>query len=425
MEEKPYKWFLQEVCNKHISLKILETGICRGTKVIAWYENTLSDEVTLKSIKMQSKTRYLINYFLNQRVPILEEYAPEKLICYLYHKTGKRIVTAREAIELAENQLHGLQVTSVHMAINSNTEIFTLSAINIGSELNTEIFISRFGKYSSQTLKDPAIIEKIIHLLVQISDFIIRITAQEIHEVHLDLLIDNVGSLTIIKITDLKLKTIIMRPGFYRKSSIKLIQRDHSSEESIESIESPYMNKVAFTLHEKEKKPLSLKVPINKPLPKNSHNFLEMIANTIDKDRRKYSVQNYFQKRKEKEIEIERAKEKEKEMEGKLHPLCKRKSFRESRTMKKSLCSLNDLLFYLEKTRPKIWIKDIAEIPITVKNINVNVDKKMPRRRQASANYLTPVSRMSHVNLLISEENRIGKKILLRTHDDRSDRASV
>jgi hypothetical protein len=152
-----------------------------------------------------------------------------------------------------------------------------------------------------------------------------------------------------------------------------------------------------------------------------------MIANTIDKERRKYSVQNYFQKRKEKEIEIEKAKEKEKEKEkeSKLHPLCKKKSFRESRTMKKSLCSLNDLLFYLEKTRPKIWIKDIAEIPITVKNINVNVDKKMPRRRQASANYLTPVSRMSHVNQLISEENRIGKRIFLRTHDDRSDRASV
>lgn len=413
MEEKPYKWFLQELSNSHENLKILETGICRGTKVIAWYENSSTDEILSKPIKMLNKIRYLLNYFLNQRVPILEEYAPEKLICYLYHKTGKRIVTAKEAIELAENQIHGLQVTSMHMAINSVTETYTISASNISGELNTEIFTSKFGRFTSQPVKDLVIIEKLMHFLVHISDFIIKITSQEIYNINIDLLMDKVDCIIIIKITELILKSPLTRPGYFKKSTIKLIQRDQSSDDSIESPGSPIINKAILGLHEKDKKVIGLKVQINKKTPNNSHNFLEMIANTIEKERKKYANQRMVKDRKIKEKE----KMDEKVGEEKKIVNDMRKSYRELRGNKKSLGSLNELLVYLEETRPRIWIKDTNEVQNVAKNNMIKDIKKKPKTRQASVNYLTPTFKPNHLSMLVSENNRIGKKLYSRTQN--------
>ncbi|OMJ72741.1 hypothetical protein SteCoe_28748 [Stentor coeruleus] len=421
MEEKAYKWFLQELSNRHENLKILETGICRGTKVIAWFENSSTDEIIQKPIKMLNKIRYLLNYFLNQRVPILEEYAPEKLICYLYHKTGKRIVTAKEAIELAENQIHGLQVTSMHMAINSVIETYTISASNIGGELNTEIFTSKFGRFTTQPVKDSVIIEKLMHFLINISDFIIKITSQEIHDIHIDLLMDKVDCIIIIKITELILKSPSARPGYFKKATIKLVQRDQSSDDSLESPGSPLLSKAVLGIHEKDKKALGLKVQINKQTSNNSHNFLEMIAKTIEKERKKYASQRMVgdKKIKEKEKEKERKKEKNDEKIGEEKKVVKdiRKSYRELRGKKKSLGSLNELLVYLEETRPRIWIKDTNEVQNVAKN-NMSKDAmKKPKTRQASVNYLTPTFRSNHLSMLISENNRIGKKLYSRTQN--------
>ena len=348
MEEKPYKWLLQEICNNRIFMKILETGICRGTKLIAWYCNTSTDTIICKSSKSVSKTRYLINYFLNSRVPILEEYAPEKLICYLYHKTGKKIVTAKEAIELAENQLHGLQVTSIHMAIISSIETYSLSAINVGGELNTEIVIGKFGKNANQIVKDPIIIEKVINLLVYINDTVVKLCKQQIQEIQIDLLFDPKGYPQIIKIEKL-LVNIEIRSSIGKKSSIKLIQFDDSSDENLENEISPIHTKGAIGyILEKEKRNHAIKVPIAKPFIENSSNFLQMIANTFDRDRKRYTREEY-KKNSKNSVPLP---EKNELLDDVLQ-LNARKSFRD-RSLKKSLNSLNDLLSYVEKTRPKI-----------------------------------------------------------------------
>ena len=290
----------------------------------------------------------MINYFLNQRVPILEEYAPEKLICYLYHKTGKKIVTAKEAIELAENQLHGLQVTSVHMAIAFSIETYSISAINIGGELNTEIFIGKFGKDANQIVRDTAIIEKFINLLVYINDTIVKISKRQVQEIHIDLLYDTSGYTQIIKIDKLLLKTENIRPSFIRKSSIKLIQFDDSSDESIEDEIAPFHSKGAINyILEKEKKNHAIKVPITKPYVENSSYFLQMIANTFDRDRKKYERKDIG-----KDVRNSAPLPENPRFSGFLTTSIK--TFRESRSLKKSLNSLSDLISYVEKTRPKI-----------------------------------------------------------------------
>ena len=121
MEDKSYWWLLSELCNSKASLKILETGICRGSKLLDWFYTNHIGIITKKPLKEKIKTKRILNYFLNQKLPILEEYDPGKVICYLYHRKGRRIITAKDTIELAENQLHGLQVRSIHMALPSST----------------------------------------------------------------------------------------------------------------------------------------------------------------------------------------------------------------------------------------------------------------------------------------------------------------
>ena len=411
MEEKPYKWFLQELCSHHMTFKILETGLCRGTKVIGWYSNTLSDILISKSTKIVNKTRYLINYFLNQRVPILEEYAPEKLICYLYHKNGKKIVTAKEAIELAENQLHGLQVTSIHMAVISTPDIFSLSANNIGGELNTEIFASKFGKISEQQpVKDSAIIEKIINLLVSISDIISKLSRQEIQEIQMDLLFDTGGFLQIIKITKLMVRISTNRIAIIRKSSVKLIQADDNSDESLEEEIVPmHIRGAISSMLEKEKKAVGLKVPISRPAVKNTQYFLQMVANTFDRERKKYSMEgpadNYRSS-----VPLP---DRERSPEVFLKTLTK-KSYRDARTLKKSMNSLSDLLFYVEQTRPKIWVKDSNEVQPIVRTPHPYVINKK-KSRHISAQYLTPTAKNNHLEALINDDNRIGKRLYLRS----------
>ena len=391
MDERSYKWFLQEVCNSHSSIKILETGICRGNKVISWFGNTKAEEVFCRAAKVVTKTRYLLNYFLNYRVPILEEYAPDKIICFLYHKNGKRLVNAKEAIELAENQLHGLQVTSIHMALTSNTDIYTVVASNQAGELTTEITVSKFGKLNGQSLKDHSDIDKIVNFLIHINELLVKFSNKQIHEVSMDLTKDLMGALVLIKLTDVKFKFTPLQRTFFRKSSIKLITQESSSEESMTEDELPNLYRQSITSYINKDK-TSIKIPIKKPQG-NSQEFLEMIGKTIDKDRKKIHdvIDSAFDSKLQSQIS-------------------QRKSFRESRSSKKSWDNLNDLLFYLEKTRPKIWIKDSGQPSATVKNstMHANSDSRIQTAQRVTPK--TPKTANSILTSLLTESrssNRI------------------
>ena len=418
MEEKPYKWFLHELCSHNLSFKILETGLCRGTKVIGWYSNTLSDILISKSTKIVNKTRYLLNYFLNQRVPILEEYAPEKLICYLYHKTEKKPVSAKEAIDLAENQLHGLQVTSIHMAVVSTSDIYSISANNLSGELNTEIFTSKFGKPNEQQpVKDSTIVEKIINLLVSISEIMIKISRQEIQEIQIDLLFDAGGVLNIIKITKLIVRISTTRLTFIRKSSVKLVQAGDSSDESLEEEVGPMQIRGAISSRlgkekekekEKEKKEVGLG-NVGRPAVKNTQHFLHMIANTFDRERKKYSVQDTGQEKKA-VVPLPGGIRNDKVL---LKSFSKR-NWRDARSLNKSMNSLSDLLVYVEQTRPMIWLKDSNEIQNSIRTPRPCVISR-GNSRQVSDQYLTPIAKSNHLEALIHDDNRIGKRLYLRS----------
>lgn len=349
MEERSYKWFLQELSNSNLSLKILEAGICRGTKVVSWFSNLKNDNISTKPVKEMKNTKSLINYFLNARIPMIEEYTPQKLICFLYHKTGKKLVTAKEAIELAENQLHGLHVTSAHLAMTCQSHIFTVKASNSKGEFSTEITMSKFGQPESQSVKDKAQIDEIVDYFVYVNELLMKIHNKEIHDIVLDLTKDSNGSMTLIKITELRFKFNNIQNVFIRASSIKLITQESSEEESLTDEEPPSLARQTLSSYLfKERSPVKA---LSRKTQNNSQEFLEMIAKTIDKDRKK----NYEKTENLQESEFK-------------HQVFARKSFRDSKSIKKTMSNLNDLLFYLEKTRPRVWVKDKGEICYSTRN---------------------------------------------------------
>lgn len=349
MDERSYKWFLQELTDSDSQLKILETGICHGTKVISWYGNLKNDKIFCRPTKVVTKTKNLLNYFINSRIPIVQEYNPHKIICFLYHKAGKRLVTAKEAMELAENQLHGLHVTSIHMAVTSTPQIYTIKSSNSRGEYSTTITSSKFGSLETQTLKDSAQIEEVLHFFMSLNEVIMKLSNKEIHEINLDLTKDQMGAITLIKITELKFKFNSATNIHVRGSSIRLITQESSDEESLTDEESPSLARQTLTSYLAKEKCLS-KVPIIKS-SSNSQDFLKMIAKTIEKDRKK----NYETTETQQEF-------------GSRHQEFARKSFKDSKSMKNSLTSLKDLLFYLEKTRPRVWVQDKSEIQGSVRN---------------------------------------------------------
>lgn len=48
---------------------------------------------------------------------MLDDYLPNKVIAYIYHNKGRKLLTARDAVNFSKNQMHGLQMRSIHLAL--------------------------------------------------------------------------------------------------------------------------------------------------------------------------------------------------------------------------------------------------------------------------------------------------------------------
>ncbi|OMJ73548.1 hypothetical protein SteCoe_27741 [Stentor coeruleus] len=363
MEDKNFSWFLSELHTKKLPLKILEAGICRGSKLLDWYYTDTCGLIGRKPVKEKDRTKHLLNYFLNQRVPILEEYNPEKVICYLYHRKGVKIVTAKDAIELAENQLHGLQVRSIHMALPNSlnySKVYKLTSWNEGGELQNQLTYGRITKDANEEVNDPVTYEKVLSLISYISDLIHKNYIKHIKTIKIDLTADSTNALHIIKITELCLvetfsKSDALLRGVARKTSLKILQ-ESSEEVSEEDFDSGFNNPIKVVQErEQKKKANEYKIPLKKSVPQNSGVFLEMIAKTFDRDRKNIE---YVEKIKNKRFLLEGM---EKNNNRKLYQLASLKSPRENIPKKHALSNINDLLYYVEKTRPRIWLRDNGE----------------------------------------------------------------
>jgi hypothetical protein len=360
MEDKTYAWALFRFFTNKIPVKILETGICRGTKLLDWYYNDPQGIVARKPIKENSRTKILLNCFLNKRVPIVEGFNPEKVICYLYHQRGIRIVTAKHAVELVENQLHGLQVRSIHMVLSSVSDyynVYKLSASNENGEILQTLTYGKFFKDSNEEVKNPVIYEKSQSLLVFISNILYKDTGKRIKSIKLDLAFDSNCSLHIIKITEIVLSLDLGKPEI----SIQVTNRtatfkshDYLVQDDDDLDTHDNADNITYTplkvLHEEiRKKKDSYKTQNKKPAAQNSDVFLEMVAKTFDRERKALECIEIINNKK-----AELAQTLGEQKSG-THFL----SITREKVLKKhGFRSINEVMQYLEITRPKVWVKD-------------------------------------------------------------------
>ncbi|CAG9324006.1 unnamed protein product [Blepharisma stoltei] len=370
MEVKSYKWFLTQLVNRKSHLKILEAGICRGDKLSDWFCTDLNGVVIKKPTRIINRTKYLLTHFLNTRVPILEQYTPDRVICYLYHTDGKRIVLAKEIVELADNQLHGLQVRSIHMALpttKSTDKIYKIKAWNEQGELHTELLSGKFTKEFGETVRDVIVSEKAMWLTMYITETVYHTCNQFIESLKYDMIVDQTSQLHLLNITELTFHKEIApsanndfwlrKKTFLRSMPEEETSEDLTDEDEHEQEQSPKkMPLIAYVLKDFTKKTRvdqnRFKISLEREQKQNSPTFLNMIANTIDKERQKaFNAERIAKSR------IGAHKQQSFIKRRAFHLNSFKTSSRPSPEYQ-TISNFKDLLFYLEKTRPRNWIKD-------------------------------------------------------------------
>jgi uncharacterized protein YjhX (UPF0386 family) len=372
MEKKSFNWMLFQLSQRKIGVNILEVGICERDKLVDWYCLDNNGSIHRNQVSAPTNmTKYLLNYFLCKRSPMLDEYTPEKFVCYLYHKTGRKIIKAKEASEMAKNQLHGLHVQSIHMALPQveSQYIYRVYCTNRNNELYTEITVQNFQNEKVSNLKDQEIADKIMNFTLKLCQALARLS-KPLKSMQIDLILSYTGQVYLIKTNEL----VFSSGNNNEVKEFHMVKSFHVFDEDSE--EDNHDENQGITLNYnpekdiKKKDPHKFKIPLNKPLQTNSALFLDMIAKTIQKNRKKKQISEYFSQKllaNDAESLIK-------------HNLASLPSLRDSQ-VESGISSINDLLLYLEKTRQKNWVKDTYKTSqLTVKNLLYKNPQYVSRR---------------------------------------------
>lgn len=371
MERKNFNWLLFQLSQRQIPLNFLEVGFCRRNKLLDWYCLNSSGHVYRNKVTAPSNlVKFLLSYFLSKRSPVLDEYKPDKQICYLYHRTGRKIINAKEAAEMLNNQLHGLDIVSIHMALPGieDNKIYRAYCANRGNELCIEINIKKFDKDKGNCIKDMNVADKIVNFIVGLCEVMGRFS-KNLHSMNLDLVVSNNLQVFLIKIDELCFMGDELNGSrdFQRVTSFKIDDDDSSEEISDNEV---HHNIIMPEKDQRKKEGSHFKVPLSKPAANNSAIFLEMIAKTIQKRRKSQFFNEYVQKKVECQEESRFSKMSSFLFSG-------RDTYKEI-SVEGRLDSLSDLLTYLEKTRPRVWIRD------TTNSLNKITTLKPPTIRNLS-----------------------------------------
>ena len=237
----------------------------------------------------------------------------------------------------------------MHMALPGveDSIVYRVICNNSSNELHLEIEIKKFEKERGAQIKDQLTADRIVNFVVNLCEQMGRFS-KTLHSMNLDVLVSPSHLVYLINIHNLTFhkETFDGSRDFQRVSSFKL--SDCSSEDISED---DVQHNIMIPEKESRKKDLhNIRVPLSKPIVNNSPVFLEMIAKTIQKKRKIQYLNDYFSKRK---FQTEDSQD----LKKASYLFTSRDSFK-ALNLEKRLDSLNDLLNYLEKTRPKTWIRD-------------------------------------------------------------------
>jgi hypothetical protein len=128
-------------------------------------------------------------------------------------------------------------------------------------------------------------------------------------------------------------------------------------------------------------------MPLKKRSAPNSMAFLEMIAKTIDRDRK---TQEFNEMIKNKKMMLEKNYASNNK---KIFQMRSMKNTRENIPKKHAIKTINELLYYVEKTRPRIWLKDVVD-DTKIHDIQIESQTTKNRYNQTSESKVRPKKRL-------------------------------
>lgn len=285
MESRSLKWFLELLARKEGKLPILETGICKGERLLGYYYTDDSGTVRHNSNRMLKKTRHLVHQFLNTQVPMLQEYAPEKPVCYIYYKNGKKLLKAKEAFELAENQLHGLQVKSIHMVLETlkDKTLYRVEARTENGEILVEVFKSTSRK--KEPVVEGSVGDKASKIALRIFELVYKLDEEFITKTSFEIVIDSYGNTYLVNIEHIDTTKKSNRKLKSLKTRVKFTQENESQKPK--KLLSELTKWSILNLQNKKRKndKSQFKIDFSNLIPKNNPNFIEVIAKTFRRQR--------------------------------------------------------------------------------------------------------------------------------------------
>lgn len=195
-DEYTYKRLLQTLAAANAKVPILSVGFCRADTIEAYYSNDKKGGVVRRR-KAVNTNRTLIAKFIEQA-------KGTEMAAYMLMKEGRKLVSKAEAIYLADNHLHGLDVLSLHgfEATRYSPEMtFKVKQV----EGVSSIEVKHFDGTTGQELKDPRLIHKLMLVGKQLITSIEKLSSLRVCESAWEAVIDEENKVKIVNVEVIRL----------------------------------------------------------------------------------------------------------------------------------------------------------------------------------------------------------------------------
>ena len=371
MGELTFQWLLDQAVRQKVQVPVLEVGLCQGSLLLERF--SCKSRVTRKSTKFLKKTKSLLSFFLNKTVPSFCDYNPAQPVCYIYFDGGVKLLTVKDVEEVAASQLYISRVRSVHRVIpvvHSVDTLYTAKAWVEENELFCELRAGSLRVESKHELvTEEQLVEPVLRLLKTIVQLFVK-AEQGFQFFHFDLVFDESRSPFIVAVKKIVTEqtTVIraIRSAQVKKWRISLIL----SEDSF-SISGSDADCAEFSPLSKGEYPASkqlLACPV-------SPSFVTMISRTIDKCRRKEENERNCQNN------VERISQNQRDFKT-----ISLKQFNHN------FSTIEGLIHYLEKSRPRVWARDLKKTRAEESSIITPTSFKTRKTSVCTSAHALPVS---------------------------------
>ena len=314
MENKSFKWLLRELTTRRTKLSILDTYLCAGELVKDAFRNDAAGSFRATAQKPK-KVKHLLNELLESKCPLLQEYTPDKLICVVYLGSQVRTLTARAIAEIPAARVYSMRFKSIHVLLEPTVALSIYKVLSVskhGDLFCTFKKLHTIGK--DAVLRKDWIRQKAKEVTSAIGELVQKSSGSLMNRVTFDIAIDGKGNCYLLKASKIKLFTgYVPEQKRLTTAAMPPPAAPHRAKHVTQLLPFNRENSVKFT-------------PSPRHYAGGNHDFVEMLAKTIERERKSESPPGTLFKH--------------------LSSDC--------------IASIDQLLEEIEGSRPRIWAKDLV-----------------------------------------------------------------